>query len=627
MTSSLARKQGPRFCYKRPRENARRTLYKDGRELAIDATHNIAHLLAQFKLVGLRPLAENWPVPVRVRWSGLLSLVLFAACEYAQDPSWSERTPNFWSLEQRDAGFRAMERIYKTRAVSVGGVFHRFGKGRPLRLAINLDAYMKSQRAAGLIVIHRDAIRLEKYRLGYGPTAHWESFSIAKSITSTLLGAAIQDGFIRSLDDNVAQYVPGLKGSPYDDVSIRQLLTMTSGVKWNEDYLDPNSDAVRLRLHRPEPGLDVTVSYMRQLQRDAPAGERWVYKTGETNLVGELVSQATGKSLSRYLSEKIWKPYGMERAALWELDESGEEMGGCCLSASLRDYARFGQFIVGGARIGGKAIVPPDWLNAATRKQVDIGASGRGYGYQWWTSDDGSFQAIGIFGQSIFIDPKRVLVMVTNGNWPTATDTQTVGPARAQFFRAIQAAVDAESGFTPQQRRAHYAPRPHSGWYRRELQPGLPDQTRMFVIHGLWSSGPRLSQRIAASSGELYVMDFLTATTTPLAHTRGRSKTLRSELGLQGELEPWLRGPRASWIAEAGRHLPRTRRASQRLMTDSGPRISQAGRRRTPYRTNWAADWQGTLARLRLPVATGCRHLAYELRLPERCCHYPRLSA
>jgi len=139
----------------------------------------------------------------------------------------------------------------------------------------------------------------------------------------------------------------------------------------------------------------------------------------------------------------------MERPATWELDESGAEMGGCCLSASLRDYARFGQFILGGAKIGGKSVVPPDWLSAATRKQVDIGTSGRGYGYQWWTIDDGSFQAIGIFGQSIFIDPKRELVIVTNGNWPMATGGQTVGPARADFLSAVQAAIDAERRKAP----------------------------------------------------------------------------------------------------------------------------------------------------------------------------------
>lgn len=335
-----------------------------------------------------------------------------------------------------------METVYKTRSVSAGSSVHCYHTGIPLSIGGDVASYMKSQRASGLIIVHKNKIRMEKYALGYGSSGHWESFSVAKSITSTLLGAAVQDGFIHSLSDTVATYIPGLKGSAYDSVSIRQLLTMTSGVRWNEDYLNPESDAVRLRLHRPAPGIDATVSYMRQLPRESPPGAKWVYNTGETNLVGVLVSQATGKPLSTYLAEKIWEPYGMEQSAKWELDDSAAEMGGCCLSASLRDYARFGQFILGDATIAGKSIVPTDWLSQATSKQVDIGSPGRGYGYQWWTNDDGSFQAVGIFGQCIFIDPHRQLVIATNANWPTATDA-TLALGRSTFFKAVQAAIDA----------------------------------------------------------------------------------------------------------------------------------------------------------------------------------------
>ena len=132
----------------------------------------------------------------------------------------------------------------------------------------------------------------------------------------------------------------------------------------------------------------------------------------------------------------------MEQSAKWELDDSAAEMGGVCFSASLRDYARFGQFILGDATIAGKSIVPTDWLSQATSKQVDIGSPGRGYGYQWWTNDDGSFQAVGIFGQCIFIDPHRQLVIATNANWPTATDA-TLALGRSTFFKAVQAAIDA----------------------------------------------------------------------------------------------------------------------------------------------------------------------------------------
>ena len=154
-----------------------------------------------------------------------------------------------------------------------------------------------------------------------------------------------------------------------------------------------------------------------------------------------LVSQATGKTLSAYLSEKIWKPYGMEQEAVWMIGSTGHEISGCCVSAALRDYARIGQFIIEGGKAHGKEVLTKDWIAHATTKQADIGTPGRGYGYQWWTYDDGSFAALGIFGQSIFIDPKRKLIIATSGDWPTATDRKGLQVARDGFFKAVQAAI------------------------------------------------------------------------------------------------------------------------------------------------------------------------------------------
>ncbi|ODU27904.1 MAG: serine hydrolase [Sphingopyxis sp. SCN 67-31] len=352
----------------------------------------------------------------------------------------------FWSQDQRDLAFRTMETVPKVvvHTVEAGGPVHPLPQGAPVDLGIDVDAYMAGQRNAGLIIVQDGKIRLEKYALGYVPDGRWTSFSVAKSFTSTLVGAAVKDGFIKSLDDKVTAYIPGLKGSAYDDVSVRQLLTMTSGVQWNEDYTDPKSDVAQFNLQQPVPGEDITVSYMKTLPREAPAGSKWVYKTGETNLIGVLVSSATGKTLSAYLSEKVWRPFGMEQNAVWMLGPTGHEISGCCLSASLRDYARFGEFILGGGVAGGQTVLPDDWLAAATTKQADIDMPGRGYGYQWWTNDDGSFAAQGIFGQGIFIDPKRRLVIASNGNWPTATDPEGVGAAREAFYKQVQAAVDRE---------------------------------------------------------------------------------------------------------------------------------------------------------------------------------------
>lgn len=354
----------------------------------------------------------------------------------------------FWTQDQRDAAFRTMETVPKVvvNTVKAGGTVYPLPAGEPLDVGQDVDAYMAKQRNAGLIIVQDGNIRLEKYALGYAASGRWTSFSVAKSFTSTLVGAAVKDGYIKSLDDKVTTYIPTLRGSAYDDVSVKQLLTMTSGVKWNEDYTDPKSDVALFNLQKPVAGEDITVSYMKTLPREAPAGSKWVYKTGETNLIGVLVSSATGKTLSQYLSEKIWKPFGMEQDAVWMLGATGHEISGCCVSASLKDYARFGQFMLNGGVAGGQKVLPDDWIASATVKQTGIDIPGRGYAYQWWTNDDGSYAAQGIFGQGIFIDPKRKLVIASNGNWPTATDPEGVGAAREAFYKAVQAAVDKESG-------------------------------------------------------------------------------------------------------------------------------------------------------------------------------------
>lgn len=359
----------------------------------------------------------------------------------------------FWSIPQRDAAFRTMDRIpvlAKANIIEAGDDVYPLPKGEALVIGTDVDAYMKAQRTAGLVIVHDGKIRLEKYGLDFSGDGKWTSFSVAKSLTSTLVGAAIKDGYIKSIDDKVSAYIPDLKGSVYDDVSIKQLLTMTSGVKWNEDYGDPKSDVALFNKHKAEDGMDVTVSYMRKLPREAPAGTKWVYKTGETNLIGVLVSQATKKTLSQYLSEKIWAPFGMEQDASWLLGATGHEISGCCIQASTRDYARFGLFMLGGGMAGGKAVLPDGWIAAATVQQADIGEQENGYGYQWWTVKDGSYAAQGIFGQGIFIDPNRKLIIASNSNWPQATDRQGGDQAfqRGVFYKQVQLAVDNEAKAT-----------------------------------------------------------------------------------------------------------------------------------------------------------------------------------
>ncbi len=359
----------------------------------------------------------------------------------------------FWNQAQRDAAFRALDRLpvlAKSRVVAAGPAPSPLPPGPPLmKLAVDVDAYVAGQRSAALLILHDGKLRLERYGLGFDKDGRWTSFSVAKSVTSTLVGAAIRDGHIRSMDDKVSDYLPQMKGSAYDDVSLRQLLTMTSGVRWNEDYADPNADVARFNNHQPEEGVDSLVSYMRRLPREAPAGQRWHYSTGETNLVGVLLAAAVKKPLATYLSEKIWVPAGMEQQATWLLSRTGQEISGCCIQAASRDYARLGQFILNGARVDGQPIVPDGWLLDATTERTGIGQPGRGYGYQWWTYTDGAFAARGIFGQGLFIDPKRKLVIASNANWAGGATDRTASQARDAFYRAVQQAVDDEAAGAP----------------------------------------------------------------------------------------------------------------------------------------------------------------------------------
>ncbi|MBP7537561.1 MAG: beta-lactamase family protein, partial [Ottowia sp.] len=173
----------------------------------------------------------------------------------------------FWSVPQRDAAFRALDRIpllAKWHTIVPGASPRPLPPGPPLKLPLDVDAYMAGQRSAALLIVQGGQLRLERYGLGFDGDGRWTSFSVAKSFTSTLVGAALRDGAIKSMDDKVSAYVPELKGSAYDDVSVAQLLSMTSGVQWNEDYGDPHSDVARFNNHQPEPGADALLSYLRR---------------------------------------------------------------------------------------------------------------------------------------------------------------------------------------------------------------------------------------------------------------------------------------------------------------------------------------------------------------------------
>jgi CubicO group peptidase (beta-lactamase class C family) len=383
---------------------------------------------------------------------GLASGLVLGSTSFAQgisDPALLAKNSFQWNQEERELGFLHFDEVFEGRDVSRGDKVHELPQGTPISAFSQggekekeFEKYLTEQKVAGLLILQDGKIRIERYALGLSKAGRWTSQSVAKSVTSTLVGIAIKDGYINSVDDYVSDYISGLKGSAYDKVTVHHLLTMNTGVQWKESYTDPNSDLTRFFTDPIEPGMDQTVSYMRQLPAEAEPGTRWVYKTGETHLLGILVSSATRQTLSSYLSSKIWVPYGMEQKATWILNQTNQELAGCCLQMTLRDLGRFGQFVLDGGRIDSASIVPDNWFQAATQTQIPLWG-GWGYGYQWWIMNDGTFRAIGIHGQMIYIDPERHLVLAIYSAWPEA-ESDKRRAAAAIFLDTVTKAIDEE---------------------------------------------------------------------------------------------------------------------------------------------------------------------------------------
>lgn len=307
--------------------------------------------------------------------------------------------------------------------------------GRELHLA----DYVAGNRVAGLLVLKDGHVALEQYEFGINAQTRWTSFSVVKSITSTLLAAAINDRLIGGVDDQVVKYLPQLRGSSYDGVSIRNLLQMASGVRWNEAYTDSSSDRRKLLRLQMQQRRGSLLQFMASLPRAAEPGTRWNYNTGETYVLGALVRAAVKRPLSDYLSQKIWSSFGMERDATWWTETPGGlEFGGSGFAATLRDYARFGQFVLQGGVIGGAHVVPPGWFPKAGEPQR-VGDELVPYGYMWWSEPDGAFRAFGIFGQSLYINPKEKTVIVVWSAQQKPTGSAAVSDDA--FFRGVLQAL------------------------------------------------------------------------------------------------------------------------------------------------------------------------------------------
>ena len=354
--------------------------------------------------------------------------------------------------------FERSEQLYPFRVVKRGAAVHSLARGeaqaeselRALTFKSNggrydLYDYLADDRIAGLLILKNGEVVLEDYELGLTPEARWASWSMAKSVSSTLIGAALQQGLIGSLEDPVSRYVPALRGSAYDAVSIRNVLRMASGVGWTETYTDPTSDCRKLTeaqlLHR----RGASMQFMATLKRVRLQGTVWNYNSGEANITGAVLEGATGKPLATYLAETLWSPLGMESDATWWTESvGGMGLSGVGLGATLRDYARFGLFVQNDGVVDGRRVVPEGWFREAGSPQM-LGGKSVDYGYQWWpvpAADpigEGAFQALGIFGQHLYINPREKLVIVVLG---ARSKPVTMPPVKdIDFFTAVAYAL------------------------------------------------------------------------------------------------------------------------------------------------------------------------------------------
>jgi CubicO group peptidase (beta-lactamase class C family) len=351
--------------------------------------------------------------------------------------------------------FRNIDRLFPFNVVRRGAIVHELERSEsPLTRvefssggkAYDLVDYMALNRVTGLLVLKDGRIAFEDYEMGNSERTRWVSMSVAKSITATLIGAAIQEGFINGIDDPVTQYLPQLDRTAYDGVSIRHLLQMASGSKWDETYTDPKSDRRRMLEAQLSQRAGSILEVMAGLPRAYDPGSAWNYNSGDTFVAAAVVRNAVGRSLAQYLSERIWGKFGMESDALWWLDSpQGTEIGGSGFGATLRDYGRFGLFLLNDGMAGKERILPPGWVREAGSSKR-VGGNLVNYGYLFWSFDappgsihDGAFRAWGIYGQHIYMNPKEKVVIVVWGALPKPSGTEPL--VDTDFFAAATAAL------------------------------------------------------------------------------------------------------------------------------------------------------------------------------------------
>jgi len=338
----------------------------------------------------------------------------------------------------------AMERIFPTRRIAAGGTVrplpaHPAAPDWPF-----IDDYLASHPATGLLVLKDGQVLVERYQYGRTAEHRFTSWSMAKTVVAMALGIAVAEGHIASVDDPVDRYEPALADTAWRGIPIRHVLNMASGVRFDETYDQPGTDiAVFSRSWARQDGA--LLDALGRLRRtEAAPGERFKYVSADTQVLAQVLVKAVGRPLADYVGERLWGPLGAEADGAWIVDAAGMEAGYCCLSARLRDWGRLGQLLADGGRRDGRALIPADWLAAATRVRPADGhllprraTPYFGYGYQTWVfPDDLGFALLGVRGQAVFVHPRLNLVMVQTAVWPAATRPD-LGRQRDQLWRTL----------------------------------------------------------------------------------------------------------------------------------------------------------------------------------------------
>lgn len=300
------------------------------------------------------------------------------------------------------------------------------------------DQWIEDRAVTSLLMMQDGQIRFEEYYLGTAPEDRRISWSVAKSYLSALFGILLAEGAIDLLDDPVVKYAPKLDGTAYDGATIRNVLNMASGVTFNEDYFDPSSDINRMgRVVALGGELD---DFAASLQDTfATPGEVWQYVSIDTHVIGMVIRGATGRSVTDLLTEKIIQPLGLEYDGYYVTDGAGVAfvLGG--LNFTTRDFARFGQMILQNGELDGQQLVPADWIAESVLPSAPTEAGEIGYGYQWWIpvgAHEGEFFARGVYGQYIYFDQPRGVMIVTTGADRKFRD-DGVNEANIEMFRKI----------------------------------------------------------------------------------------------------------------------------------------------------------------------------------------------